>query len=499
MQKTLFVLLCLLVLGYAVNGTTLNSTSQNISNTNSTNKKVGVTASGYVPLYKNSKGFYAGVDLIRDDSSWPYFSSNTVAVELGLYTSQTLLASKCVGFSKYDCQKYQCSVNTWVYNTVQYPYFIAAGPTAWANAYLDYSHWNLEDYAFFPSSCDGPGSSSYGSNGMTGIVGLGLNNQRYNYHVSNPVFSLYLQPVAGNAGYLMFQKDLRFASSSQAAATWKTDKDWKGTVSGYIEVGSSSSIYLSSVSLVLDAAADTIGFPSTVYSNVIQGFTNAGIYCSGSKTRPSCSYGNYKSRLPKISIQLSYPNSGTFYIPPEVYVFNYSSYLNQTIISSFTLNVKTLSSNYTQENYVTPAFDNSIILSADVLSQYYIVFDGSNSYTQSISLYNASNNPPVPGSIPWYSFVIGGVILAVIICACCRCCCRPKVINVQRTIDAPLILNDQTQYIQPAVPVVNYNYPQQTIYTQQPQIIIQPQPQVMVQQQSQPQVYYNAPPQTYYN
>jgi len=496
MQKTLCLLLCLLVLGYASNSTTVNNTKQTVSSSNSTNKRVGVTASGNVPLYKNSKGFYAGVDLIKDDSSWPYFGSNTVAVELGLYTSQTLLSSNCLGFNKYDCQRYQCSVNTWIYNTIQYPYFTAAGPTASADAYLDYSHWNLEDYAFFASSCYGGGSSSYGANGMTGILGLGLNNQRQenNYYVSNPVFSLYLKPVTGNAGYLMFQKDLRFASSSQSIATWKTDKNWKGTVSGWIEVGSSSSTFMTSVSLVLDAAADTIGIPSSVYSTVIRAFTYAGVYCAGSNTRPTCSYGNYKSGLPKISIQLSYPSSGTFYIPPEVYVLNYSSYSNQTVISSFTLNIKALSSNLTLENYVTPAFDNSIILSADVLSQYYIVFDGSNSYSPSISLYNASNNPPTPGSIPWYGFAIGGVVLAALICACCRCCCRPKVIDVER----PLILNDQTQYIQPAVPVINYNYPQQTMYTQQPQMIIQPQPQVIIQQQPQPQVYYNPAP-TYYN
>ena len=194
------------------------------------------------------------------------------------------------------------------------------------------------------------------------------------------------------------------------------------------------------------------------------------------------------SRLPTLAIQLNYPNSGFIYLPPEVYVYNYSKYSNSSSVSSFTLNLRALGSNLPTTSYVTPAFNNTIILNSDVLSQYYSVFDASSPNTPYIYLYNAVKSPPVPGSVSWWNFVIGGVVLAMIICACCRCCCRPKVIN---TVQTPLILNDETQAQFAKAPVVvNYAYPQ-PVYAQQPQVIIQPTQQAVYTTATVPTYTYN--------
>jgi len=471
MQKSLCIFLCALLLGYALGNTNQTTLRSNQTSPNSTKTpRLNVTNSGNIPLYKDSQGFYAGVDLAKDDSSWPYYGPNTVSMLLGLYTSQTLLVTSCMSFTQYDCQKYQCTQYGWMNKTVQYPYFIASGFSATAEAYLDYSHWSLGDYALIAATCSSGGMAVYGY-GMSGILGLGLNtgNGLINYNVGNPVFSLYLKPVNNQAGYLMFQKDLRYASSSSPIATLKTDKNWRSTFNGYIQVGVTS-VSLYNVSLIFDLYADTIGFPSTVYNSVLQYLGYAGAYCSGNY-RASCSYGSYMSRLPTLAIQLNYPNSGNIYLPPEVYVYNYSSYANSTYVSSFTLNLRALGSNLPTTSYVTPDFNNTLILNSDVLSRYYSVFDASSPNSPYIYLYNAVQTPPIPGSTSWWNFVIGGVVLAIIICACCRCCCRPKVIN---TVQTPLILNDETQAQFAKAPIlVNYAYPQ-TVYGQQPQVIIQP-------------------------
>ncbi len=464
MQKSLCIFLCALLLGCTLADT--NQTALRSNQTSSNNTKVprlNVTNSGNVPLYKDSIGFYAGVDLAKDDSSWPYYGPNTVSMLLGLYTSQTLLVTSCMTFTEYNCQKYQCTQYGWMNETVQYPYFIASGFAATAQAYFDYSHWSLNDYALIASTCSSGGLVTYGS-GMSGILGLGLNtgNGLINYNVGNPVFSLYLKPVNNQAGYLMFQKDLRYASSSSPIATIKTDKNWKSLFNGYIQVGVTS-VSLFNVSLIFDLYADTTGLPSAVYDSVLKYLGYAGAYCSGNY-KPTCSYGSYMSRLPTLTIQLNSPNSGNIYLPPSVYVSDYSSYSNSSTVSSFTLNLRALGSNLPTTSYVTPDFNNTLILNSAVLSQYYSVFDASSPNTPYIYLYNAVQSPPVPGSTSWWGIVSGGVVLALLICACCRCCCRPKVITTGQT---PLIINDQTQ----APVVVNYTAYPQPVYTQQPQVI----------------------------
>jgi len=469
MKKSICLLLCLLVLGYA-----LTDTNQTTSSSNSTYKKVDVTKSGHIPLYKNSRGFYAGVDLTRDNSSWPYFGPNTVSMELAFYSNQTLLITDCLSFTKYDCNKYQCNQFNWSYVETNYPYFTADGMSAEAQVYLDYGHWNLNDYALIATKCYSSTLNNYGS-GLSGILGMGLipENGVRNYNVSNPIFSLHLKPVSGMDAILMFQKDLRYASSFSPAFTLQADQNWITNFSGYIQM-EQEFITLNPMSIILDLYADTIGFPVDIFSSILQKFAAYGVNCYGSMSRPNCTRQSTSSlsTLPRLKIFLHLPHTGIIDLKPDVYVLNYSSYSPSSQVPSFTLNMKALSSKITQENYVTPAFDNCIILNAEVASQYYIVFEATSLKFPIISFYSATNNPPVPGSIPWWGFGIGGVILAGIICACCRCCYRPKIINVQR----PLILNDQ--YAQPGMPVViNSDY-------QQPQMIIQ---------QPQPQVYYNPP------
>ena len=103
------------------------------------------------------------------------------------------------------------------------------------------------------------------------------------------------------------------------------------------------------------------------------------------------------------------------------------------------------------KSYITPSFQNSVILGTYFMKHYEIVFDASSSSGSNIIyLYDAKRVDPSSNN-NWMFFVVGGIFL-VLICCCCANNRRKTVNNgvtavlVNTTTQAPLIINQQGVY-----------------------------------------------------
>jgi len=439
MNKSLLFFFCLALINSAFGTTQTNSPNLQGSK------------SGSVTIYKRSdKGFYVGADFKENESGAnDRFGRYTFPMDLGLYTSQTLLPKKCLAFNTYDCDAWNCRPSQ-TKKTVNYPYFSASGNLASADVYVDYSSWSLYTQALYADSCETKSASNGSSS--NGILGMGVNGKNLENLIGRQKFSIYLNKDL-SGGELIFNDDnANYANSSEQISVTYTDQDWKFTFTfGTIRIGDSVSYIEEGTQLIFDINENAIGFPLSNYNAILSFLSKYGVICNQTRLyQPTCLYTGYISSLPTIILKKI--TGDTIPIPPEIYVQNSS---NPSNVTTVTLNLRALGNNLTGNNYVTADYNNSIILDANFMRYYYTVFDATFMIEKPrIILYIAGNGPtPDPSNFPIVATVIA-LIVAGLICYYLKYA-NKKDINNQHSL-----LSNPSIYMPPPARLVSQIEPQ---------------------------------------
>jgi len=375
-----------------------------------------------VSIRKDERGFFVEADFIYDGPEEAGDQQKAYPVLLGLYTSQTLLASTCSKFSHYDCDSFSCY--PFDETAISYPYFTAKGVYATALAYVDYSRWRLSSDAILADSC-GPEGVSFGS-GAYGILGMGIDGDSdYNF-IGSSVFSIYLKEDL-LSGLLIFKKDMSYATSSIPVAVILTDKNWQAQMNGKIQIEQYE--YSISSKLIFDINADAIGFPSDQYFTILENLSNFGVFCKGdTSSRPNCDYNGNISDLPNINLI-----NGTVRIPiaPQIYVQDGGNTEN---VTSIVLDMRAIGTNYSEKAFVTDDFSNTIILDAKFMSYYYTVFEGAtNKTSDKVTIYYTDYSPHNPPKDYTWIYVLIAVTIIMILGFVFRHFCSGKKIPSKNT------------------------------------------------------------------
>lgn len=391
---------------------TLFSPDLPIMNAYATNK-------GHVPIYKDDTGFYVAVDLTDDSymASDSEFGPDTVQMMLGLYTSHTLLAQDCLDFQVYNCSNYaSCDPFSSAVVFTDYPSFSTGIYHAWLDMYLDYNNWELDDWSSIAVSCSSQVDMPF-ANTRYGILGLGVDGGSATNFISFMVFSIHIdQDMSG--GLLLFGVDLdSYADSSSPVATLSPNVNWITNISGSIQVGDSSINNINS-SIMFDMNEETVGFPLHIYHKIINDISsNMDIDCSLDTYYPTCSYSGSVEGLPDIVLNLD--NGQSITIPSSVYVKNQTSDGDGVI-----LNLRGLNNSLGNVSFVTPAYENCIILGYNFIANYYTVFNATEGLL-SITLYPTATPSNTPSWVITLIEVVGALAF-VLICVCLYCVCRKK-------------------------------------------------------------------------
>jgi hypothetical protein len=480
------------------------------------------TSSGIIDLQKDYYGqFYVEADFSyywgASNSSKGSNSTNSTAgnstvngttgsgrMMISTVNTDTMVAYSCLNFYYYDCSSSSCTKLSYT-KSIDYPTFSANVQYAQSSMYLDYNYWSLSNsnYLYIANSCSSSGSN-IGSN-TYGVLGLGTGNGGSSNFGYSPIFSIYINSGM-TGGKLLFKSDTSsYASSSNYVQSFYANSTWQiSASSSYLYVGSYS-VSMSSANVMFDMNSNAIGLPQTYYNNFLTYFGyQANVYCySGYNSRPYCYYRGDLKNLPDITLSIS---GSKITIPSAIYA-TYSS--SSSSYTYFYLNFKATSPYLSGVNYVSPSFANSIILDANFMSYYYVVFDaqyGSNYIYLYPSINRTGSNPA--------GWVAGGAVLAILFISICCCCAKKKrgVVSTAVATAAPLnnnTFNNTTQvvYTQPGVvtTVPNYSYdanqynypgysaqPQGGVYQPYP---VQPQGGVYQPYPAQPQGYI--PPSNY--
>ena len=438
-----------------------------LEKTNST--KLQGSTTGRVTIYKDSYGFYVGGDFSYDYSANDRLGPYSYKMMLGLYTSNTLLSTRCINFDYYDCRYWDCNKRFQQYS-VDYPYFSAIGRYAGADLYLDYAYWDLKADAFLAESCNS--NYEYYGQFRSGILGMGTEGDAWNNFVYYPKFGIYLNKDL-SGGKFLFAQDTSYYNSSFAVTTMYADKNWKVKLNGYIKVGYNNVPFTGK--LIFDMHADAIGLPYATNTAILSYLeTYSYVYCRWDTSyQPMCDYNGYISDLPDIVIV---NGTNQIPIPPQVYVVD--GY-RKDYVSMITLNFKVIGSTYTKKNYVTNDYNDAIILDSRFMSYYYTVFDSTYSIP-TITLYFANHNS-MTGLQVLFLLIFVGIIIAVVCCVKAAKRRRPTTI-VTNAVVAPVIY--------PNV-VINQDHTQQFYsppvqYTQQPYAYVQEPQHQQFQQYQQP-------------
>lgn len=437
MNNILFVFTLLISLSYASNRANI-SPSRSLESIQRRFLDTYVTKNGNITLQKDSYGFYFEVDLSDhpSDASDSAYDPYKVNMTVGLYTSQTLLSSQpCLNYNTYDCSNYQCYNYTWA-TSLDFPYLSMQGFLVETRMYLDYSNWHLVYYANVANYCFSQRESTFGSY-RYGIVGLGWNytENNYNNYLSSDIIiiSIYLNQNA-TSGTLLFGIDSNIRANSSYIATLSADVEFHVNATYFfLSVGSSTISF--NAKLIFDLDSDAIGLPYTIYNDVLQYLQTYSVSCVNTTYyKPLCLYAGNLTDLPTITLELQ---GFAIPIPPQIYVQDFSTLVSYYLGGShFALNFKGLSSSFYDESYVTPAFENYVILDQNFMSYYTTQFTGSpstNNYTISIYNPNPTSSPNSSGSQTWIYIVAGSVVGAIIIIGiACYCCKRSKRIRRQR-------------------------------------------------------------------
>jgi len=186
--------------------------------------------------YTSYQGYHVLADFEYDyshaDNS---YGTKSYPMQLGLYTSQTLLPDKCLSFNSYQCSYYNCVPYSSKY-TVKYPYFSATGSKATTSVFVDYTKWSLSSQALIADSCNS--KISYGQY-FNGIIGMGVSNNAAQNFIYDRTFAIYLNKDE-SGGQLHFKPDTKNYGNSSAPLVYLfANTDWQISLSNtsYIQIG----------------------------------------------------------------------------------------------------------------------------------------------------------------------------------------------------------------------------------------------------------------------
>lgn len=337
-------------------------------------------------------------------------------VLLGLYTSTILLPNQCLNFSMQSCNDLiTCSSNNTSLRTIEFPYFEATGIEYIVNFTLS-DGIQENTIGLVPSQCNAGLGNLYGSQSY-GIIGLGTlaNSPPEN---SVPIyFSIYLGPDSFSNVFLL-NYDSTYSTSDTPVAVLQADSDWHVKGITKVQVGNNSVSLPNNTNLIFDMNFDAIGLPLSIYSEVIEQLnTTVSAICQGygNNLAPNCSYSGTIEDLPNITISM---NNQTFIFTPQVYVQNGSSFTGN--VSTFNLNLRAVDNTLSGLSYVTPIYEDYIILGTPAMTYYYTVFNMTPTGLF-ISLYTSSNIaiiPLAPDSDNSSSSLIQLFIILAIVAAC---------------------------------------------------------------------------------
>ena len=424
--------------------------------TNSSQSLPQGSRKGYSIIYKDSRGYYVGVDLKYDPRNRSDdFGPDTYQMQLGLYSSQTLLPSKCLDFAPYSCKKDSCVVEETDQKAV-FPYFYAFGDTVSTAIYLEYNHWYLsrDSYAMLAKDCTS--LTSYGRDSY-GIIALGREGEsEYNYNGHGyPLFSVYLSKDK-TGGKLIFGNDQNYSNSTSPVAQWDTDANWRTYFDGFMKIELHS--LLLRAYLIFDINSEAIGLPRYMFDWVVTYLGRHGLDCDSSPYQPICTYSGYLSNLPDIFI---IQESMKIPIPPQVYVYNGT---NPSYVSSVMLNIRALGINEAGNSYVTTEYKNTIILDSNFMRYYYTVFDGSDRRDEQKILIYLAREFATPSDSKAIYFVLAAfvaLLIGIAICNRYNKTVKKSKESESTIVQPPLVIHNQAPLYSP-----NAQYVQPNVYAQ---------------------------------
>jgi len=386
------------------------------------------TSSGVVELIRDSSDFglfYVEADLSYDAFSPPNRSSDaskvpqapkTANMMLSICNEETMVSKNCFHFDVYDCKQYNCTQFDRA-KTIDYPSFTTDAIVAKADLYLDYNYWSFEDttdYLYLAQACQSDDENT--GKDRSGVIGLGVGtSSKYNYR-SSKMFSFNIEPDLSK-GQLIFKNDTStYAESSEPlfemyspSSTWKVN-----IIDSFLKIGNET-LDLSQVvtNVAFDINSDAIALPYQQYESLLSSLgTSFGIKCVFGYYRPRCVWDKKIEDLPNITLKV---NGNEFNIPPKIYATATKDSAASEL--AFYLNFRGTGADLFGKSYVTPTFQNSILLDANFLSYYYTVFDFSSKSGNYISFYKAKHSDPKPNPNPdrWVWIVILVAVLVVAI------------------------------------------------------------------------------------
>lgn len=356
-------------------------------------------------------------------------------MQLGLYTSQTFYSDSCLDFYGYYCYEYSTCIQNYSNPfSVDYVQFSVTGHIIQAPMYLDYTYWENKNQIGFATSCSTFTTMPFAP-ARYGLLALGLNGTENNF-LASKVFSLNLN-VSSLKGSLVFGSASAPPSSYIQVATISTNSNWQipNTVAS---LGVGETEFAVSTTVIFDLNSNMIGLPTAVYNSLLKSFQkNTSTLCSASSSGPICPYSGYTANLPNITLTIQ---NQAIPIPPQIYLNGFTGYNpNNNNYYSLQLNIRELNSSMVNESYVTPGYENNIILDSNFMNYYMTLFDGSgyanNEFT--VSLYASPANyipprptptptPPGPNPSPDHTwiYIVSGVVGFIILIGIIVCVVR---------------------------------------------------------------------------
>ena len=355
----------------------------------SNNDDVNSPNDGHVSL-ANSPRFAVSVDLDYNETTRS--AKQAVNMLLSLHTSTSMLSSGCIGFDSFSVVQHAARMRN-DGTKIYYLNFKAEGAYLNLSLWLDYSHWNLSANSILGSNCFATGVN-FTRTGLVGMLGLGFSGDSIrNFMGKNPEFAISIEQD-GSKGELSFIVD-KEKTANKPNVSLSTTQDWR--VQNVRRIGLSKSKLNSQISgldvdydLIFDLNSDAIGLPSPAFSIIMEVFRELEKVkdCTDDLFRPTCQLSSSKiSDFPTFMIVIG---RSVIYLDPEVYIYNGNTTKS---IKTAIMNFKSISSRLSGKNYVTPEFDNTIVLDSQVLRYHYTVFSRDSSQnTGVISLYQTNRD-----------------------------------------------------------------------------------------------------------
>lgn len=356
--------------------------------------KAHSASSGIVELKKDfssASAFYAEAELVSSSGG----TSDTVRMAVIISNAETMVATNCLFFSSYDCNKYSCK-NESKTTTIDFPTFTANVSSTQGQIRLNDTDLKLSSLYLADSCKTGDTFSEIGTN-RYGVLGLASQN--------SPIFSFLIDPHQTN-GQLLF-KNIKSSSSPlyslSANSTWQLPAK-----NGAIQVENSSISFNGNV--MFDINSDAIGLPESIHKSFMNYFSNMDdVDCEIRDYKPKCHTRKQLKDLPDIILSV---NGHLIKIPSQIYTIFMADTETERF---FLLGFKATSPSLNVNSYISPSFKDSIVLGANFMNYYYTVFDAS-SGSNMIYLYSSTETPSQPSNAKW---IVLGVVAALLVASIC--------------------------------------------------------------------------------